>query len=65
MEMLIHPQFIKRHGRIKFEIKAVEKSFYISKDHLLIYFKIQAGKIFCILIEIDEEIIILDVGFIN
>ena len=50
---------------IKFEIKAVEKSFYISKDHLLFFFKIQAGKMFCILIEIDEEIIILDVGFIN
>ena len=50
---------------INFEIKPVEKSVYISKDHLLIYFKIEAGIIFCILIEIDEEIIILDVGFIN
>ena len=50
---------------IKFEIKAVGKSVYISKDHLLIYFKIQAGKIFCILIKIDEEIIKLDLSHIN
>ena len=50
---------------IKFEIKAVEKSFYISKDHLLIYLKIQAGTILCIPIKIDEEIIKVDLGFIN